>query len=170
CYGLAVADPHGNAFIAVFVCAIALGTHRPDIRGCFEDRSEDLIEVVKLGIFVVFGSLLSFPRLFNDGWAAIALVALTLVVIRPLSIFISLHCTGLSIREKAFMGWFGPKGVATMTFSVLILHRDLAIGERMFDIAALAVLSSIIAHGITDAAGADWIARQAEPDQLPTWR
>lgn len=165
CYGIAVADPRGNAFIAVFVCAIALGIMRPDIRECFENRSEDLIEIVKLGIFVVFGSLLTFSGLFNDGWAAVAIVVATLVAIRPLSIFASLAGTGLSPQAKAFIGWFGPKGVATMTFSLLILHRDLATGGRIFDIAALAVLVSIIVHGITDHPGSEWIGRHAEAER-----
>lgn len=162
CYGVAVANPRGNAFIAVFVCAIALGIMRSDIRECFENRSEDLIEIVKLGIFVVFGSLLSFSRLFTDGWAAVAVVIATLVAIRPLSVFVSLSGTGLSARAKAFIGWFGPKGVATMAFSLLILQRDLAAAERIFDIAALAVLLSVIAHGITDHPGSEWIGRHAD--------
>ena len=59
--------PEGNGFIAVFVCAITLGIRRPDIRECFERRSEDIIEIVKLGVFVVFGSLLTFGGLFGDG-------------------------------------------------------------------------------------------------------
>ena len=71
---MAVAEPHGNGFIAVFVCAITLGLLRPDVRECFESRSEELIEVVKLGIFVVFGSLLISDILFSDGWAAVAIV------------------------------------------------------------------------------------------------
>jgi len=150
CYGVAVADPRGNAFIAVFVCAVALGISRPDIRECFENRSEELIEIVKLGIFVVFGSLLTFSGLLRDGLAAVAIVAVTLAAIRPLSIFVSLAGTGLSARAKAFIGWFGPKGVATMTFSLVILHRDLPAGERIFAIAALTVLISIIVHGVTD--------------------
>jgi len=49
-YGLAVATPEGNGFIAVYVCAITLGIRRPDIRASFEHRSQDLIEVVKLGL------------------------------------------------------------------------------------------------------------------------
>ena len=47
--------------------AIALGIWRPDIRACFEARSEDLIEVVKLGVFLVFGAILTFEFLFEDG-------------------------------------------------------------------------------------------------------
>ena len=161
-YGIAVAEPHGNGFIAAFVCAILLGILRPDVRASFDRRSEELIEIVKVGIYVVFGSLLSFSLLFEDGWAAVAIVAATLLVIRPVSIFGSLAGTGMSTRAKAFIGWFGPKGVATMTFSLLILNRDLESGERIFDIAALAVLTSIVVHGLTDHPGAEWMARHAE--------
>jgi NhaP-type Na+/H+ or K+/H+ antiporter len=163
-YGVTVATPHGNGFIAVFVAAIVLGIVRADIRECFETRSEELIEIVKLGIFVVFGSLLTFPELFNDGWAAVAIVAVTLVLIRPLSIFVSLAGTRMSIATKAFIGWFGPKGVATMAFSLLVLGRNIEDGRRIFDIAALAVLTSIIAHGLTDHPGSEWMARQAEAE------
>jgi len=164
-YGVAVATPHGNGFIAVFVAAIVLGMLRPDIRECFESRSEDLIELVKLAIFVVFGSLLTFSDLFNDGWAAVAIVAATLLVIRPLAIFVSMVGMRLSTAAKAFMGWFGPKGVATMTFSLLVLGKNIEQGRRIFDIAALAVMTSIIAHGLTDHPGAEWMGRHAEEER-----
>ena len=51
------------------------------------------------------------------------------------------------------MAWFGPKGVATMTFSILVLGRGIAEGERIFNLAALVVFCSIIAHGLTDTPG-----------------
>jgi NhaP-type Na+/H+ or K+/H+ antiporter len=63
---------------------------------------------------------------------------------------------------RAFMGWFGPKGVATMTFALLVLGEGIADGERIFNIAALAVFVSIVAHGLTDAPGAKLMARHAE--------
>jgi NhaP-type Na+/H+ or K+/H+ antiporter len=163
-YGAAVAEPHGNGFIAVFVCAIALGIMRPDVRSAFQTRSEELIELVKLGIFVVFGSLLTFTDLFRDGWAAVAIVALTLLAIRPLAIAASFAGTGTSAATRTFVGWFGPKGVATMTFSLLVLSRDVAAGERIFQIAALAVLVSIVAHGLTDHPGVGWIERRTGAD------
>jgi sodium/hydrogen antiporter len=164
-YGVAVATPHGNGFIAAFVGAIVLGIVRPDIRESFETRSEELIEVVKLGIFVVFGSLVTFSDLFNDGWAAVAIVAATLLAVRPFAIFVSLAGTRLSRAAKAFMGWFGPKGVATMAFSLLVLGKDIEQGRRIFDIAALAVFASIIAHGASDYPGSEWMARQAEEER-----
>jgi NhaP-type Na+/H+ or K+/H+ antiporter len=164
-YGIAVAEPAGNGFIAVYVCAITLGILRPDIRETFERRAEDLVEIVKLGIFVVFGSLLTFGGLFSSGWAAVAIVVFTLVVARPVSVFGALAGTGLDAATKGFMAWFGPKGVATMTFSLLVLAGGVPGGERIFEIAALAVFCSIIAHGLTDTPGSNWIARRAERRQ-----
>jgi NhaP-type Na+/H+ or K+/H+ antiporter len=168
-YGLAVLPPHGNGLIATFVCAIVLGIRRPDIRAYFVQRSEDLIEVVKLGIFLVFGTLLSFHGLFGDGVAAVALVAFLLLVARPAAVFLSLAGTRTDFATRAFMSWFGPKGVATMTFALLVLAESgIAERERIFNIAALAVLVSIVAHGVTDVAGSNWIARRAERTKAAT--
>jgi sodium/hydrogen antiporter len=162
-YGSAAHLPEGNGFISVFVCAIVLGILRPDVRECFESRSEDLIEVVKLGIFVVFGALLTLNGLFEDGVAAVAIVAFTLLVARPVAVFSALAGTrGVDRETKAFMAWFGPKGVATMTFALFVLGQAIPAGERIFNIAALAVFASIIAHGLTDHAGSEWMARHAE--------
>ena len=161
-YGIAVVlPPHGNGLIAVFVCAITLGIRRPDLRTTFEHLSEDIVEIVKLGVFVVFGALLTLDGLFGDGLAAVAIVAVTLLVARPVAIWLALLGTGLPASWIAFMAWFGPKGVATMTFSLLVLADAIPANERLFNIAALCVFVSILAHGLTDTAGAEWIARRA---------
>ena len=161
-YGAAVAPPHGNGLIATFVAAITLGILRPDIRAAFETRSEDIVEVVKLGIFVVFGALLTLGGLFEDGVAAIAIAIFTLVVARPVAVFIALAGSETDRATRGFMAWFGPKGVSTMTFALLVLAAPVTAGTRIFHIAALTVLISIIAHGLTDTAGADGMARRAE--------
>jgi sodium/hydrogen antiporter len=163
-YGTTTLPPHGNGFIAVFVCAITLGIRRPDIRGYFEARADDVIEIVKLGIFVVFGSLLTLDGLFGDGWAAVAIALVTLLVARPVAVAVALTGTRVSRAALGFMAWFGPKGVATMTFSLLVLAADVAEGERIFNLAALVVLCSIVAHGLTDTPGSEWMARRAEAD------
>jgi NhaP-type Na+/H+ or K+/H+ antiporter len=56
-----------------------------------------------------------------------------------------------------------------MTFSLLVLGSDIAQGERIFDLAALVVLCSIVVHGVTDTPGSEWMARRAEasPDDAP---
>jgi NhaP-type Na+/H+ or K+/H+ antiporter len=159
-YGTATLPPEGNGFIAVFVAAIALGIWRPDIADCFESQSEDLVEIVKLGVFLVFGAIITIDGLFGDGWAAVAVVAFTLFVARPVAVFVSLAGTRVDTAEKAFMAWFGPKGVATMAFALFVLGSQVPDGERIANIAALAVLGSILVHGLTDHAGVQWIARR----------
>jgi NhaP-type Na+/H+ or K+/H+ antiporter len=161
-YGLTVAEPSGNGFIAVFVCAITLGIRRPDLGHTFEQRAEDIVEIVKLGIFVVFGALLTFDGLFADGWAAVGIVAFTLLLARPVAIWVALAGTRLDAATKAFMAWFGPKGVATMTFSIFVLGQGIGAGDRIFNLAALVVFCSIIAHGLTDTAGSEWLGARAE--------
>jgi NhaP-type Na+/H+ or K+/H+ antiporter len=158
-YGVAV-SLSGNGLIAVFVCAIALGILRPDLRETFEHRADDIVEIVKLGVFVVFGSLLTLDGLFGDGWAAVGIAAITLLVARTAAIWIALTGTGLNARLKGFMAWFGPKGVATMTFSLLVLSSDFPSAERIFDLAALCAFISVIVHGLTDTPGSEWLARR----------
>ena len=162
-YGVAVLPPEGNGFIAVFVCAIALGIWRPDVSECFESRSEDIIEVVKLGVFLVFGAIFTFDTLFEDGWTAVAVAAFTLLVARPVAVFAALTgARDVDTAGKAFMSWFGPKGVATMTFALFILGSTVPEGGRIAAIAALTVFVSIIVHGITDTRGSEWMARRGE--------
>jgi sodium/hydrogen antiporter len=167
-YAVAVLPPHGNGLIAAFVCAIVVAVRRPDMRVSFEGRGEVLIQVVKLGVFFVFGTLLTLDGLFTDGIAAVALVVWLLVAARPIAVFAALIGTRTDVATRAFMSWFGPKGVATMTFALLVLARGgIAQRERIFDLAALAVLISILAHGVTDRPGAEWIARHAQARGLP---
>jgi NhaP-type Na+/H+ and K+/H+ antiporter len=134
--------------------------NRDDLRHAFERRSDDIVELAKLGVFVVFGSLLTFGGLFGDGWAAVALVVVALLIARPVALAVALAGTGLDRPTKAFMAWFGPKGVATMTFSIIVLGNQLAAGGRIFNLAALVVFVSIIVHSSTDQAGVAWIARR----------
>jgi NhaP-type Na+/H+ or K+/H+ antiporter len=161
-YGAALAPPEGNGLIAVFVAAIVLGIQRPDIRASFEAGAEDLVEIVKLGVFLVFGAVLTADVLFEDGLATLAIAAFTLLVARPAAVFASVWRTDADIPTRAFMSWFGPKGVATMTFALLVLSEGIVDGERIFGIAALTVLVSIVAHGLTDHSGSEWMARHAE--------
>ena len=125
-YGVTVLSPRGNGFIAVFVAAIVLGIRRPDLRRHFEQRADEIVEIVKLGVFLVFGSLLTLHALFNDGWAAVALVFVTFLIARPLAVWIALMGTSTDRGTRLFMGWFGPKGVATMTFSLIVLDQGIA--------------------------------------------
>jgi NhaP-type Na+/H+ or K+/H+ antiporter len=167
-YGIATLPPEGNGLIAVFAAAMAFGIWRPDIGECFETQSEDVVELVKLGVFLVFGAILTLDGLLQDGAAAVAIALFTLLAARPVAVFVALAGSrGVDTAEKAFMSWFGPKGVATMAFALFVLGSDVPEAERIFNLAALCVLVSIIAHGLTDHAGSEWISRRGAAQSRP---
>jgi NhaP-type Na+/H+ or K+/H+ antiporter len=160
-YGTATLPPEGNGLIAVFVAAVAFGIWRPDIADCFEAQSQDIVELVQVAVFVVFGAIVTLDGLSGNGWAAAGVVAFTFIVARPVAVFVALAGSrDVGTAEKAFMSWFGPKGVATMAFALFVLGSDAADAGHVFNIAALAVLVSIAVHGLTDHAGVNWIARK----------
>jgi NhaP-type Na+/H+ or K+/H+ antiporter len=161
-YGITVLSPKGNGFIAVFVAAIVLGIRRPDARAHFERNAEEIVEIVKLGVFFVFGSLLTVHAFTREGWAALGLVAIVFLIARPLAVWLSLAGSRIDTPTRLFMGWFGPKGVASMTFALIVLDRYVTDAQRIFDLTALVVFCSIILHGVTDTPGANWIARRNE--------
>lgn len=163
-YGLASAV-HGNGLIAVFVGSVLFGIYRRDVSEAFEHMARDIIELVKLAIFLFFGASLSLHILTGEGIGALLLVIVALVAARPLAILLSLVKTDLTFQDKLFMGWFGPKGIATIAFSLLVLaNQNIQRGEEIFHIAALAVVISIFAHGLSDSYGANWISKRNQAE------
>jgi NhaP-type Na+/H+ or K+/H+ antiporter len=169
-YGATVLSPKGNGFIAVFVAAIVLSVRRPDVRANFVAPVEAVVEIVKLGIFVVFGSLLTLHAFTREGWVALALLAGIFVLARPLAVWVALAGTRTDARTRLFMGWFGPKGIASVAFALIVLHGHIPSGTRIFDLTALVVFCSIVVHGLTDTPGANWIAAHAERSAAPRAR
>ena len=163
-YGALAYGGHGNGFIDVFVCAITLGIRRPDLRRHVEEGTKELTEIVKLGIFVVFGSIVSLSGMFDHGAGAVAILLITLLVARPVALWIALLGVKPPFDRQtfAFMAWFGPKGVATMTYSLFVLGAHVRGATEITDLAALVVLGSILAHGLTDQPGSEWMGRHAE--------
>ena len=137
------------------MCAITLGIRRPDLRHTFEERADDIVEIVKLGVFVVFGSLLTLDGLFGDGWAAVGVVADHAADRAARGDRRRAARDRLPFYLQAFMAWFGPKGVATMAFSLLVLADGFPAAERIFNLAALCVFTSILAHGLSDTPGVE---------------
>ena len=75
--------------------------------------------------------------------------------------------SGMTVRmpgpEKIFVAWFGPKGVASMLFALLVLASSDPNRTIVFDVASFVILASIFAHGLTDTVGARWIERRLAP-------
>lgn len=150
----------GNGLIAAFVAGIVMGIAEHEIPDAFVEFAENVSAISQVLTFFVFGALIVATGYDGDVWRLVAFIALALLVARPLAIVISFVRSRLPGPQKAFIAWFGPKGVASMLFALFVLKSDVGASATIFDIAAFVILSSIVAHGLTDTVGARWIERR----------
>ncbi len=147
----------GNSLIAAFVAGIALGASERTVPEPFVTFSENLSAIFQVMTFVVFGALVAATGYHYSVPALVAFVAFALLVGRPLAVALALAGTRIPRPHLAFVAWFGPKGVASILFALLVLDSRVAAAPLVFDVAAFVVLSSIVAHGLTDTLGPRWI-------------
>lgn len=153
----------GNGFIAAFGAGLALGAAvRDHCRGLYE-FAEAEGQLLTLLVFLVFGAIL-IPKmvgLFDGNVVLYGLLSLS--VIRIVPVWLSLLGLNLSWHTVAFVGWFGPRGLASILFGLLIVERSaITSADPIFAIVVFTVLVSIVAHGLTAIPGAAWYARHAD--------
>ncbi len=158
-FGLAEATI-GNGLIAAFVCGIAMGASEREVPQGFVEFAENTSAILQVLTFFVFGGLIYATGFHHDVPPLVVFVAFALLVARPAAVLLSFLRTGIPRSEKLFMAWFGPKGVASMLFALFVLKSDVGDNVLVFDVAAVAIIASIVAHGLTDTVGAQWLARR----------
>ena len=150
----------GNGLIAAFVCGIAMGAAERDVPQGFVEFAENTSAILQVLTFFVFGALIVATGFDHSIPPLVLFVAFALLIARPLAVQLSFVRTGIPRPQKAFMAWFGPKGVASMLFALFVLKSQVDSGELIFDVAAITIIASIVAHGLTDTVGAKWMARR----------
>jgi NhaP-type Na+/H+ or K+/H+ antiporter len=155
----------GNGLIAAFVCGIAMGASEREVPQGFVEFAENASAILQVLTFFVFGALIVATGFHHSIPPLVLFVLFALIVARPAAVMLSFLRTGLPQPQKLFMAWFGPKGVASMLFALFVLKSQAGNGELIFDIAAIAIIASIVAHGLTDTVGAKWMARRTGLDQ-----
>ncbi|MEK6273067.1 MAG: cation:proton antiporter [Actinomycetota bacterium] len=150
----------GNGLIAAFVAGIVMGVAAHDIPDAFVEFAENVSAISHVLTFFVFGALIVATGYDGEIWRLAVFILLALLVARPAAILISFVRSRLPGPQKMFIAWFGPKGVASMLFALFVLKSDVGASSTIFDVAAFVILSSIVAHGLTDTVGASWIERR----------
>lgn len=144
----------GNGFIAAFVAGIAFGAGwRDDTLAVHEagELPELLGEVMAFVVWFLFGAVLVPVAFDHVGVSILAYAVLSLTVVRMLPVAVSLLGTGLDRGTVLFIGWFGPRGLASVVFALLAVEE---LGETPAvapSIAAvsLTVLLSVVLHGVS---------------------
>ena len=125
---------------------------------------EGVGQLLTMFAFLVFGALLLPAGIAHMNWRAIVIALSFLTVVRMLPMWLSLLGTGLPLREKLFMGWFGPRGLASILFTLIIIDEFDFPGEKeLLSCVSMTVFFSIVLHGITAAPLVKLFGRTAKP-------
>lgn len=158
----------GNGLIAAFVCGIAMAASQREVPEGFVEFAENTSTIFQVLTFFVFGALIVATGFDHSVPALVVFVVFALALARPVAVLLSFARTGIPRAEKLFMAWFGPKGVASMLFALLVLKSTITDSSLIFDVASITIIVSIVAHGLTDTVGAGWVGRRARDPAPPT--
>jgi sodium/hydrogen antiporter len=167
-FGLAEAIG-GSGFIAAFVGGGVYGGLRQGRGGEVSYLIEQSGSVLAAITFVVFGAVLLGPALGDLTWEVALYAVLSLTVVRMLPVALSLLGTGARPPTVAFLGWFGPRGAASIVFALLVVEEGGLPGDELLLTTAFVTIGlSVLAHGISAAPlathYADWLDAHPRDD------
>ena len=152
----------GSGFIACFVGGLVFG-------GLIREQKQPLLkaadgtgDVLSMITWFIFGALFIGDCLLAPEWRAIAYALLSLTVVRIIPVFLSVMGMGLQTDSKLFMGWFGPRGLASIVFIVMVNEANLPGSKTLVQAVTWTVLLSVILHGITANPLANLYAKRVE--------
>ena len=157
----------GDGFLAAFAAGIAVVLLNNALCDCFLEYGETTAEMAMLLAFILFGAVLSTLVGTVPLAATLALAAIVIFVARPLAISLVLAPATISRRARAFIGWFGPRGLSSLLFALLLVHDGVADAERLLAITGLVVFVSVVLHGASATPLAAWYGRTARREDLP---
>lgn len=141
---------HVNGLIAVFVAGLAFGVLVKSRCAYLFEFIEGDGQFLSWTVFILLGFLFLPEALMIIDWRGWLFIALSLAVVRPLAVWIALYATRFTWSEKLFVGWFGPRGLATFLFSVILFEQAPTDAVReLLSVAVVGVAISAFLHGVT---------------------
>jgi sodium/hydrogen antiporter len=156
-----------SPFIAAFVAGLCVQVTFKHAGKHSVEFTEEWGQILNLSVFFLFGMMVARES-GGFGIAPLIYALLSLTVVRMLPVAVSLMGSGLDKGTIAFMGWFGPRGLASIVLGLVYLEQEKNLpGEEVTRLAVMAtVLLSILAHGLTAAQGIQYLSR-ANPHPKP---
>lgn len=147
----------GSGFIASFVGGLLFGSLAKSHKHQLLLGAEGTGDTVALITWVAFGSAVVGQAAGSFSWEVVVYALHSLTVVRMLPVFLSLAGMNLGADEKPFMGWFGPRGLASIVFAVIVLNEHLPGGGTIATIRSPRA-GSTRARMMSNGVGAGWEA------------
>ena len=139
----------GSGFIGAFVGGLAFGVVAEARSPEDNSLTEYLGTIFDALSFLLLGTAV-IPFVLNSlDWAMVLYAVMSLIVIRMIAVVLAMLRSGARWHTVAFMGWFGPRGLATLVFAVLVIDENIANGAAIASAAVVGVVLSVFAHGLT---------------------
>ncbi len=151
---------HGSGYIAAFTGGMLFGFLAKDATHKLVLAAEGTGETLALVTWLMFGALVIGPALKMFSWEVVVYALLSLTIIRVVPIFLSLTGSGESVSSRLFLGWFGPRGLASIVFAIIVINAEVPGAESLALVVICTVFLSLIAHGVTAHPLARWIGRK----------
>jgi NhaP-type Na+/H+ or K+/H+ antiporter len=150
----------GSGFLAAFVAGFAVVLFNNELCDCFVEYGEVTAEMAMLLAFILLGAALSTVIGGVAAEPALLFAALVLFVARPVAIVAVLHRATMSRGARAFIAFFGPRGLNTLLLVLLMVHAGLPESERLLATAGIVVIASVVIHGMTATPLGAWYGRR----------
>jgi sodium/hydrogen antiporter len=167
----------GNGFIAAFVGGLAFGAATRYRLGEATEFTEEVGTVLSTFVWIIFGTTLVVPLLRAFDARAFVFAILALTVARMVPVAISMIGSGLRPDTVLLMGWLGPRGLASVVFTLIAVEALHESAQEVGTLAAMAgwtIALSVLLHALTAAPLARWYARRLQtavpdaPELLPS--
>ncbi len=140
---------HGSGYIAAFVGGLVFGYKAKEKTHKLVLAAEGTGEALALVTWMLFGSAVIGQVFEFFTWQVVVYALLSLTVVRMLAVFFSLSGTGEDMGSRLFLGWFGPRGLASIVFAIIVLNKNIPGGNLMALVVVCTVFFSLVAHGIS---------------------
>lgn len=150
----------GNGFIAAFVGGLTLGNVNRNVCASLYEFAEAEGQLLTLLTFLFFGAAMLPEAIHSFSLHAVIYAVLSLTVVRMIAVAVA--TAGLKLKPAAvgFLGWNGPRGVASILYALLILEEEgLPAGQELFNLTMIVVALSVLAHGVTAWPGVKWFSK-----------
>jgi sodium/hydrogen antiporter len=138
----------GSGFIASFTGGLLFGAARHDHKAALLEAAEGTGNVLSLTTWSLFGAVIA-GHYIDFQWRIILFAVLSLTILRMGPVCLALMGMKIPLRKQLFVGWFGPRGLASIVFGVIYLENALPGAAIVADTVVLTVLLSIVLHGIS---------------------
>lgn len=157
----------GNGFMSAFFSGLVFGNVARQVCGPIYEFGEAEGELFILLTFMLFGAVMVPEAIGVLNWRTILYALISLTIVRMAPVAISLVGKGLSIPSKLYVGWFGPRGAASILYVLIVVDKHNFSGQNIiFTVTVITVLLSVFLHGLTAVPGANAYASSldAKPD------